>query len=104
MNSVLRKIAVGIGGMLFLASLAMMLLNGVSVLTALWRAAMIMVLSSIVVSLFFQYFARVLYRFIEEQRRIQEEEAAKVTAKAEAEKKEREKQAQAAMRATSGKP
>ena len=104
MNSVLRKIAVGIGGMLFLASLAMMLLNGVSVLTALWRAAMIMVLSSIVVSLFFQYFARVLYRFIEEQRRIQEEEAAKVTSKAEAEKKEREKQAQAAMRATSGKP
>lgn len=77
MNSALHKIAVAIGFVLFVISLVTGLLRDVPLLSALFRALMVLMVSSVLISLFFQFFARVLYSFIEEQRRIQAAEAAK---------------------------
>ena len=91
MNSVLVHIAVAVGFIVFLIALAIGLIQDVPLLSAVYRALMIMVLSSIVVTLFFQFFARVLYGFIAEQHKT----AAAEAEKQEADKKAKQQQAQA---------
>lgn len=88
MNTILRRIAAAIGFLLFVLALAIGLWRDVPILKALFRATMIMILGSVIVTVFFRYFAGVLYRFIEEQRRLQME----LQAKQEAEKKAREQE------------
>lgn len=97
MNTALQKMATAAGLILFLASLAIGLLRDVPVVTALYRALMIMILGSVAVGLFFQYFASVLSSFIETQR-WQAEQAAQAEA---AQKKEQE-QEQGRARAPAG--
>ena len=91
MNSVLVHIAVAVGFVVFLIALAIGLIQEVPLLSALYRALMIMVLSSVVVTLFFQFFARVLYGFIAEQQRANAAEAEKQ----EADKKAKQQSPQA---------
>ena len=88
MNKALQKIAAAIGFLLFVTALTIALLRDVPVLAALYRAIMVMLLGTIVVGLFFQFFARILYKFIDEQRR-QAEEAVQAEA---ALKKEKEQE------------
>lgn len=77
MNSVLVHIAVAVGFFVFLIALTIGLVQEVPLLSAVYRALMIMVLSSVVVTLFFQFFARVLYGFIAEQQKAAAMEAEK---------------------------
>lgn len=91
MNTALQKIAAAIGFFLFVFTLAIGLLRDVPVLSALYRAVMIMLLGSVVMGLFFQFFARVLYQFIDEQRRQAEQAATEA-----AQKKEKEKETERA--------
>lgn len=73
MNSALVQISIVIGFLLFAIALAVGLLTSQPLFTALWRALMVMILGSITVTLFFRFFASVLFRFIEEQQRLREE-------------------------------
>jgi len=89
MNSALAQIAAAVGFVLFLVAMAAGLLLGVPVLTALYRALMIMIIGSVIATFFFQFFAKVLYSFIREQQELlhKQEEA-----KREAERKAKQEQ------------
>ena len=86
MNAALQKIAAVVGFILFAVALTIGLLREVPVLAALYRALMIMIIGSVAVGLFFQFFAKILYQFIDEQRR-QAEQATQAEA---AQKKDKE--------------
>ncbi len=73
MNSALVQISIAIGFCLFTIALVIGLLTGQPVFTAVWRALMVMMLGSIAVTLFFRFFARILFGFIEEQQKLREE-------------------------------
>jgi Kef-type K+ transport system membrane component KefB len=90
MNSALVQISVAIGFLLFTIALVVGLVTDQPVFTAVWRALMVMLLGSIAVTLFFRFFARVLFRFIAEQQRLREE-AERQEAEKGKEKKERER-------------
>lgn len=90
MNSALVQISIAIGFLLFTISLVVGLLTNQPLFTAVWRALMVMLLGSISVTLFFRFFAHVLFRFIAEQQRLREE-AERQEAEKSKEKKEREK-------------
>ena len=81
MSSVLIQLSVLLGSVLFLLSLGVALVNGVSLLTALFRAVIVMCAGTVVSAAFFRFFLGVLYRFIDEkmmeQTRIRAQAAAK---------------------------
>ncbi|MBN1672167.1 MAG: hypothetical protein JXR37_14095 [Kiritimatiellae bacterium] len=82
MNSILGKLAVAVGVILFPIALVAALLNGVPLLTALYRAAVILFAGTVCVLVFFRFFARVLYEFVSEQLSRQEEARKKAEAQA----------------------
>jgi len=67
MSSVLAQLALTGGAILFLAALGVAWLSGVPLLTALFRAVIVMCLGSVIVAGFFRYFTGILYRFIDEK-------------------------------------
>lgn len=64
MSAVLVNLAMVVGFFLCLVSMAIGLVRGVSFLTVLFRAAIVLSLSTVVVMAFFRYFNVILYRFL----------------------------------------
>jgi hypothetical protein len=81
MSSVLAQLALTGGAILFLIALGVSWLSGVPLLTALFRAVIVMCLGSVVVAGFFRYFTGILYRFIDEKMREQARQKAEEAAK-----------------------
>ena len=77
MSSVLGQLAIAIGGIMFILSMILSLANGVSLLPALYRAVLIMCLCTIIVVVFFRFFTRLLYRFVNDRMKEQQAEQAK---------------------------
>ncbi len=67
MSSILKQLALLIGGILFLVALGLALLSGAPLLEALYRALIVLLLGSVAVALFFRYFAGILYKFVIER-------------------------------------
>jgi hypothetical protein len=67
MNSVLRQLAFAAGAILFLLSLGLALLSGATVPVALFRAATVMALGTIIIALFFKYFTGMVLDFVHEK-------------------------------------
>ena len=67
MNSVLRQLAFAAGALLFLISLGLALLSGATVPVALFRAATVMALGTIIIALFFKYFTGMVLDFVHEK-------------------------------------
>jgi ABC-type dipeptide/oligopeptide/nickel transport system permease subunit len=67
MSAVLIQISVAIGGVAFLISLAVGLIAGVTMLTAIYRSVIVMMMTTLIVALFFRFFTSVLYRFVKEK-------------------------------------
>lgn len=77
MNAVLIQIAAVIGFCLGALTFFVCILNGATLLTSILRASVSMVLATLFVTLFFRFFAKVLYNFIaQKQKEQQEAEAA----------------------------
>lgn len=77
MNAVLVQIAAAIGFCLGALTFIICMIKGATLLTAVLRGSVTMVLSSLIVTLFFRFFASVLYNFIaQKQKEQQEAEAA----------------------------
>ena len=77
MNSVLRQLALAVGGILFCVSLVLSLTGGIPLFTALFRGGIVMLLGTMAAALFFRFFMGVLYTSIlqqmEQQRKAQEQ-------------------------------
>jgi len=67
MSNVLKQLSVAIGGLLFVVVLVVGFLLDIPLAVSVFRATVVMCISSIVVALFFRFFAGVLYRFVAEQ-------------------------------------
>lgn len=93
MNSALVQISIAIGFLLFTIALVVGLLTGQPLFTAVWRSLMVMLLGSITVTLFFRFFASVLFRFIAEQQRLREEAERQAAEKNKEKKGEKERAA-----------
>ncbi len=93
MNSVLRQLAISFGALMFIISLAIGLLSGVSPFTAMCRSFIVMCISSVIFALFSSFFVKVLYNFIlekmREQQRKKAEEAAAAAAASQSQSKEK---------------
>lgn len=96
MSSVLGQLAMAVGGIMFILSMIFSLTNGVSMLPALYRAVMVMCLCTIIVVIFFRFFTRLLYRFVNDRMKEQAEQQAKA--------KEAAPKTGAAARAPAGNP
>jgi ABC-type transport system involved in cytochrome bd biosynthesis fused ATPase/permease subunit len=75
MNAVLGQIAVAVGGLLFIVVFAWCVATGVPVLVAIFRASVVMCLSTLIVAVFFRFLSSVLRKFVIEK--IQEHNKAK---------------------------
>ena len=84
MSKVLGQLAIALGGMLFVVVMIMAVSQGVPILVAVFRAWVVMCVSSIVLAVFFRVFASVLYRFVAEQVMLQRGGGAAVAAAPEA--------------------
>ena len=67
MSNVLKQLSVAVGGILFVVVLVMGLCLDIPLLVAVFRATVVMCVGSIIVAVFFRFFAGVLYRFVAEQ-------------------------------------
>ena len=67
MSSILVNLAMAVGFVLSLLSLAVALVRGVPLWTALFRSAIVLSIGTVVVMAFFRYFNVVLYRFLEQK-------------------------------------
>ncbi|OGV65237.1 MAG: hypothetical protein A2283_05440 [Lentisphaerae bacterium RIFOXYA12_FULL_48_11] len=67
MSNVLKQLSVAIGGLLFVVVLIVGFLLDIPLAVSVFRATVVMCVGSIVVALFFRFFAGVLYRFVAEQ-------------------------------------
>ncbi len=75
MNAVLGQLSIALGGILFIAIFAYCLATGVPVLTAVFRASVVMCLSSLIAAVFFRFLSSILRSFVKE--RVQEHNKAK---------------------------
>jgi len=67
MTAILAQMSVAIGGLMFIVSLVIMLTRGVPILVAVFRASVVMCVTSTVVAMFLRYFSSILRRFVAEQ-------------------------------------
>jgi len=76
MSSVLKQLALLIGGLLFLVALGLGLMHGLPIPVVLFRATMVFLIGSVAIGVFFRFFATILYNFVldkmEDDRRNQE--------------------------------
>lgn len=79
MNDVLKKLSLLIGGVMFFISLVLGIIsnNGVNGMV-LFRALMVLFLSTMTVGIFFRYFAGILYNFVIQKMEENQEEADEV--------------------------
>jgi uncharacterized membrane protein (DUF106 family) len=78
-NDVLKKLSLLIGGVMFFISLVLGIIsnNGVNGMV-LFRALMVLFLSTMTVGIFFRYFAGILYNFVIQKMEENQEEADEV--------------------------
>ena len=86
MNTILGNISIAIGGILFVIVLVIGFARGVPILVAVFRASIVMCISSAVVAVFFRFFSSVLYKFVAEK--VQENKRVKEAAEREKESSE----------------
>jgi hypothetical protein len=67
MSAVLVNLAMAVGSLLGMFTLVVGLLRGVPVWTGLFRAAIVLAISTVVVMAFFRFFNVVLFRFLAEK-------------------------------------
>lgn len=67
MSSALKQLAVAIGGILFVVVLAITVALDIPLIVGVFRATVVMCLGSLIMAMFFRFFAGVLYRFVAEQ-------------------------------------
>ena len=67
MSAVLAQLSVAIGFLLMVIVLIVTTTRGVPITVALFRALVVMCVSSVVMALFFRFFTSVLYRFLAEK-------------------------------------
>jgi uncharacterized membrane-anchored protein len=82
MNSVLRQLAASFGALMFIISLVIGLLSGVSPFTALCRSFVVMCISTVIFALFAGFFVKIVYSFILEKMREQQRKKAQEAAAA----------------------
>jgi hypothetical protein len=75
MSSVLIQISVAFGMLMFFVAFGLGLANDVPVLTAIFRAFVVLCVSSVVMTFFFRFFVGMVYRFVAE--RVMEQSRAK---------------------------
>ena len=67
MSLVLLRLSVVAGAVVSIVAFLIGLAGGASVWVALWRAAIVLVVSTLAVVIFFRWFTTVLYRFVAER-------------------------------------
>jgi len=67
MSAVLVQISVAIGGLAFVLSLALGMARGVTLMTAIFRGAIVMCLVTICIGFFFRFFTSILYGFVKQK-------------------------------------
>lgn len=67
MISVLGQLSIAIGGLMFIVVMIIGLANDVPVYLAVFRAIIVMCVTSVVMALFFRFFTNMVYRFVAEQ-------------------------------------
>ena len=77
MSSILGQLAVAIGGLVFILSMALALSNGVPMLTSILRSTVAMCITSMIMAFFFRFFTSILYKFVAERLKEQTKTPAK---------------------------
>lgn len=67
MSAILAQISIAIGFLMFLVVLGITTALDVPILSGIFRAIVVMCISSVVVVLFFKYFTALLHKFVVEQ-------------------------------------
>ncbi len=67
MSKILGQLSVAIGGMFFILVLIVGTVRDVPMTTVLFRALIVMCVSSVAVAMFFRFFSKILYRFAAEE-------------------------------------
>jgi hypothetical protein len=67
MSRILGQLAVAIGGVFFILVMIVGTVRDVPMTTTLFRALIVMCVSSVAVAIFFRFFTKVLYRFAAEE-------------------------------------
>lgn len=78
MNPALTRMAAAIGAVAFLVALAIGYAGDVTLLVALFRAAVVMIVTTVVVSMFLRFFTNTLIDFLSQ--RVMEQKKAKLAA------------------------
>jgi hypothetical protein len=64
MSAVLGQLAIALGGVLFIVTLTITLLNGTPVMPAIFRAFIVMCIGSVCIAVFFRFLSSVLHNFV----------------------------------------
>ena len=67
MSKILGQLSVAIGGVFFILTLIVGTVRDVPMTTTLFRALIVMCISSVAMAMFFRFFSKVLYRFAAEE-------------------------------------
>ncbi len=67
MSGILGQLSIAVGGLLFVVVMIITVASGVPLLTAIFRASIVMCVSSVTVALFLRFFTSLVYRFVAEQ-------------------------------------